>query len=69
MRVTAASGGCLLFAQYWPFAILKPKNLKSERNESDKHPSSFSLFWVPIIGLLNPATISSVFHQLHPPKF
>jgi hypothetical protein len=23
---TAASGGCLLFAQYWPFAILKPKN-------------------------------------------
>jgi hypothetical protein len=24
---------------------------------------------MPIIGLLNPATISSIFHQLHPPFF
>jgi hypothetical protein len=30
MCVTAASGGYLLFAQYWPFAILKPKNRKTD---------------------------------------
>jgi hypothetical protein len=29
---TAASGGSLLFAQYRPFAILKPKNRKANRN-------------------------------------
>jgi hypothetical protein len=27
---TAASGGSLLFAQYRPFAILKPKNRKQQ---------------------------------------
>jgi hypothetical protein len=27
---TAASGGCLLFDQYWPFAILIPKNRETE---------------------------------------
>ena len=30
MRVTGASGGSLLFAQYQPFAILKPKKRKNE---------------------------------------
>jgi hypothetical protein len=30
MLVTAASGGSLLFDQYRPFAILKPKNRKIE---------------------------------------
>jgi hypothetical protein len=29
VRVTAASGGSLLFDQYRPFAILKPKNRKT----------------------------------------
>jgi hypothetical protein len=31
MWATAASGGALLFALYAPFAILKPKNRKTEK--------------------------------------
>jgi hypothetical protein len=34
MCVTAASGGCLLFAQYWPFAILKPKNRTNRKTDT-----------------------------------
>jgi hypothetical protein len=33
---TAASGGSLMFAQYRPFAILKPKNRKTERDPDPK---------------------------------
>jgi hypothetical protein len=32
--ITAASGGPLLFDQYAPFAILKPKNRKTETKQS-----------------------------------
>jgi hypothetical protein len=32
MWATAASGGSLLFAQYAPFAILKPKNRNAKQH-------------------------------------
>jgi hypothetical protein len=48
--------------------IALPGLLDSERNGADKHPSFF-FFLVPIINLLNPATISSILPSTSPPNF
>jgi hypothetical protein len=52
--VTAASGGSSLFDRYRPFAILKPKNRKTEKSSGPREMADLGdegLFWMDLYGL------------------